>query len=144
MSSSYFPECLESDWQIMPLNEGQSFDHKMRSFEFRKAGPGKAQARFITDSECQNVHYGLHGGYLAARAEQVLYLPMYTDRCVAFGRVVTIDFGIQYLQGGTLGEDIIADVELMKETGRMGFVRGTLSQGDQKLCSFNGMLRKLP
>jgi acyl-coenzyme A thioesterase PaaI-like protein len=144
MTKDFFPECSESDWQIMPMVAGRSFDAKMGPFEFRKTAEGKAKARFKTDDDCRNIQYGLHGGYLAACAEQAFYLPLYTDRCVALGRVVTIDFNMQFLQGGDIGKDLIADIELMKETGRMGFTRGTLSQDGQALCSFSATLRKLP
>lgn len=144
MTNTFFPHCDESHWQTMPMVAGRSFDAKMGAFEFRKVSTSNAQARFITNEDCRNIQHGLHGGFLAACAEQAFYLPLYTDRCVALGRVVTIDFNMQFLQGGEIGKDIIADIELLKETGRMGFIRGTLSQGGHCLCSFNATLRKLP
>lgn len=144
MPAPYFPECESSDWQTMPMVEGTSFDSHLGAFEFRKLGNNTAQARFGCDNNSQNIQHGIHGGYLAARAEQVFYLPLYTERCVALGRVVTIDFSMQFLQGGQIGQDIIADVELLQETGRMGFTRGTLSQAGKILCSFSATLRKLP
>lgn len=143
MPAPFFPECTSSDWQTMTMVDGPSFDRQIGPFEFRKLSQGHAQARFHANEHSQNIQHGLHGGYLAARAEQVFYLPMYTDRCVALGRVVTIDFNMQFLQGGQVGQDIFADVELLKETGRMGFTRGTLRQGEQTLCSFSATLRKL-
>ncbi len=143
MTNTFFPHCSESDWQTMPVVAGRSFDAQMGAFEFRKVSTSKAQARFSTNEDSRNIQYGLHGGFLAACAEQAFYLPLYTDRCVALGRVVTIDFNMQFFQGGEIGQDIIADIELMKETGRMGFTRGTLNQNGHCLCSFNATLRKL-
>lgn len=143
MSEAFFPACESSDWQTMSMLDGPSFDRQIGAFEFRKTGATTAQARFVTDRHSQNIQCGLHGGYLAARAEQVFYLPLYTAGSVALGRVVTIDFSMQYLQGGTPGSALLADVELLKETGRLGFIRGTLSQQGKCLCSFSATLRKV-
>jgi acyl-coenzyme A thioesterase PaaI-like protein len=122
----------------------RGFDIRMGGFQIRKTAPGRAEARFGTGEAATNAMGGLHGGYLAAIAEMSLYLPLYVNQAVVQDGVVTIDFTLQYLIGGSSGEPIISDVELLRETGRMGFVRGVLRQGDTALVSFAGTLRKLP
>ena len=142
-SPVYFPDVISSEWMAMPMPEGESFDSQLAPYEFRKSGDGRAEARFETSSASQNGQNGLHGGFLAVRAEQVLYLPLYINRSVAFGRVVTIDMTLQYVAGGTVGLPLLADIELIHETGRMGFTRGVLKQEGRVLTSFTATLRKL-
>ncbi|MBU0538703.1 MAG: PaaI family thioesterase [Gammaproteobacteria bacterium] len=144
VSSVYFPDVETSDWMPMAMPRGDSFDSHLDPYQIRKSGAGRAEARFDTNNACQNEQNGLHGGYLAVRAEQVLYLPLYVNRSVAFGRVVTIDMTLQYVAGGTIGLPLLAEVELIHETGRMGFTRGVLKQEGRVLTSFTATLRKLP
>ncbi|WP_269620306.1 PaaI family thioesterase [Zhongshania sp. BJYM1] len=140
----YFPNVESSDWMAMSMPEGDSFDARLDPYQFRKVAAGKAEALFETNSGSQNGQNGLHGGFLAARAEQVLYLPLYVNRSVALGRVVIIDMNLQYVAGGTVGVPLLAEVELIQETGRMGFTRGLLKQEGRVLTSFTSTIRKLP
>ncbi|MFT7405184.1 PaaI family thioesterase [Zhongshania sp.] len=139
----YFPDIESSDWMAMPMPEGDSFDSLLDPYQFRKVAAGKAEALFETNTHSQNGQNGLHGGLLAARAEQVLYLPLYVNRSVALRRVVTIDMTLQYVAGGNVGLPILAEIELIQETGRMGFIRGVLKQEGRVLTSFTATLRKL-
>ncbi|CAA0091980.1 Uncharacterised protein [Zhongshania aliphaticivorans] len=140
----YFPDVESTEWMAMPMPPGDSFDARLDPFQLRKVANGKAEALFDTNTGCQNAQNGFHGGYLAVRAEQVIYLPLFVNRSVAFGRVVTIDLTLQYVAGGTIGLPLLAEVELIHETGRMGFTRGVLKQDDRVLTSFTATLRKLP
>lgn len=140
----YFPDVDSSNWMSMPLPEGESFDTRLDPYQFRKTAAGKVEVLFETNLLSQNGQNGIHGGFLAARAEQVLYLPLYVNRSVALRRVVTIDMALQYVAGGTIGLPLLAEVELIHETGRMGFTRGVLKQEGRVLTSFTATLRKLP
>lgn len=135
------PDC----WvDIKAADALRGFDIRMGGFRIRKTAPGRAEACFATSEASTNAMGGLHGGYLAAIAEMSLYLPLYVNQAVVQDGVVTIDFTLQYLTGGMIGEPIISEVELLRETGRMGFVRGILRQGETALVGFTGTLRKLP
>lgn len=141
----YFTDPGDGSWiEPKPAAALTGFDRQMQTFPIRKTGPGRVEARFETGETSTNAMGGLHGGYLAAIAEMTLYLPLYVNGSVAHGRAVTIDFTLQYLTGGVIGEPIISEVELLRETGRMGFTRGLLRQGDTALVSFTATLRKLP
>jgi hypothetical protein len=50
---------------------------------------------------------------------------------------------LQYVAGGNVGLPILAEIELIQETGRMGFIRGVLKQEGRVLTSFTATLRKL-
>lgn len=144
MEQGFFPQCDSSDWCEKRMPEAARFDRCFAPFQFRKLGPGRVEVDIPTPAESANAHGGIHGGYLAARIEQILYLPLYVNRSVGLGRVVIVDYSLKYLMGGELGESLQGEVELMQETGRLGFTRGLLRQGDQPLVSFTATIRKLP
>lgn len=120
------------------------FDNCFDPLRFRKLGPGLVEVDIPTPQAASNIHGGIHGGYLAARIEQILYLPLYVNRSVGRGRVVIVDYSLKYLTAGTLGEPLLGQVELMQETGRLGFTRGLLRQNDNTRVSFSATIRKLP
>lgn len=54
-----------------------------------------------------------------------------------------IDFSLSFLASGDIATPIVARLELLRETGRMAFVRGTLWQGDVAITAYSGTVRKL-
>ena len=57
---------------------------------------------------------------------------------------MTLDLNTQFIGGGRIGEPIEAQVECLKETGRLLFLRGLVVQGDDgmKIAAFSGTIRK--
>ena len=55
---------------------------------------------------------------------------------------MTLDLSAQFIGGPRIGDPIEAQVELLRETGRMLFLRGLVVQDDQPMASFSGTVRK--
>jgi hypothetical protein len=49
---------------------------------------------------------------------------------------------VQFIGAGVIGEALEAEVELLKETGRLLFMRGVVSQGESRVAAFSGTIRK--
>ena len=58
------------------------------------------------------------------------------------GAAVTLDLSVQFIGAGVIGKPLEAEVELLKETGRLLFMRGIVSQGDERVAAFSGTIRK--
>ena len=108
-----------------------------------RALPGGAEMRVQPHTGCANVMGSLHGGFLSAIAEQSLFLPLYLHGRCSRGGIVVIDFALSFLASGDIATPIVARLELLRETGRMAFVRGTLWQGDVAITAYSGTVRKL-
>lgn len=131
-------------WRLLENPSQGGFERKLPGLMVR-ARPGMAaEMRLQPDHDCANAIGGLHGGFLAAVAEQSLFLPLYLHGRIGRGGIVVIDLNLSFLVGGTLDAPIVAHVELLRETGRMAFIRGTLSQREVILTSYSGTVRKLP
>ncbi len=85
----------------------------------------------------------LHGGYLMSIADQALFT-------IARGRLsrevgaVTLTCNSEFLGAGVAGKPIFATGEVLRETGKMLFIRGLLSQAGEPILAFSGTLRKVP
>ena len=86
----------------------------------------------------------LHGGFLAGFADHAYFAAL-----AAMGRpeqvaAVTVDLTMQYCGAGQIGPNLRADVELLRETGRLMFMRLTISQDDVLIASSTATVRKAP
>jgi acyl-coenzyme A thioesterase PaaI-like protein len=57
---------------------------------------------------------------------------------------VTLSCATDFLSAGIVGKPIEAHGEILKETGKMLFVRGLVTQDGVNLSSFTGTMRKIP
>jgi acyl-coenzyme A thioesterase PaaI-like protein len=55
---------------------------------------------------------------------------------------VTLELSTQFVGAGKVDRPLDAVVELVRETGRMMFLRGMVVQEDDTVASFSGIVRK--
>ena len=55
---------------------------------------------------------------------------------------MTVDLTTQFIGKGDAALPLDAVVEVLRETRRLGFLRGLIVQGDEKVASFTGTVRK--
>ena len=107
-----------------------------------KAEAGVACVRMTPERRHSNLRDNMHGGALLGFIDVALFAAARSFGLVAAGSAVTLDLSVQFIGGGKIGEPIEAQVELLKETGRLLFLRGLVVQGDEKVASFSGTIRK--
>ncbi|QGP80207.1 hypothetical protein GL174_07375 [Sphingobium sp. CAP-1] len=56
---------------------------------------------------------------------------------------VTVDLTMQYLGGGQIGPDLMAEVDLLQETGRMLFMRMLMTQEGRAVAASTATIRKV-
>lgn len=110
----------------------------------RATGPDKALVALATQASHRNGLNRLHGGFLAAFADHAYFGGLW-----AMGRKeqingVTIDLSMQYLGAGRVGPDIVAEVEMLRETGRLFFLRMLITQEGEAIIASTATLRKAP
>ena len=128
------------DWAAVPWAPG-GFSDRLPTLYARLATPGRAEVRFATGDAVRNPTGAVNGGFLAAMAEQTLFLPAYLGGQTDQFDCVTVDFGVQFLALASTGEELTGEVELLKLTGRMAFVRGTFRQGAGVVVAYTGTIR---
>ena len=110
----------------------------------RSDAPGKALVALETRSSHRNRLDTLHGGFLAAFADHAYFGGLWAMGHKDQINGVTIDLSMQYLGAGRVGPDLIAEVELLRETGRLLFLRMILKQNGDPVAASTATVRKAP
>ncbi|MEI6419356.1 MAG: PaaI family thioesterase, partial [Sphingomonadales bacterium] len=84
----------------------------------------------------------LHGGFIMSFIDMAMFAFIY--RQLENSAAVTLSCATDFLSAGIVGKPIEAHGEILKETGKMLFVRGLVTQEGVNLASFTGTMRKVP
>jgi acyl-coenzyme A thioesterase PaaI-like protein len=112
----------------------------------RKLNSGFAQMRMVPGRRHSNLDNVVHGGTLLGFIDIALFAGAHQYGVDIAGRSSTIELQTHFIGGGIVGEALDCDVELLRETKRLVFLRGTVHQhsGAHLVASFSGMIRKSP
>jgi uncharacterized protein (TIGR00369 family) len=102
-----------------------------------------ARVRMMPQHQHSNMRDNVHGGALLGFMDVALFAAARGLGALQAGGAVTLDLSAQFIGGGRIGLPLEAHVELLRETGRMLFMRGLIvQQGEPTIASFTGTLRK--
>jgi uncharacterized protein (TIGR00369 family) len=103
---------------------------------------GIARVRMTPERRHSNLRDSVHGGALLGFIDVALFAASRSFGLVTAGSAVTLDLSTQFIGGGRIGEPLEAQVELLRETGRLLFLRGLVVQEEDKVASFSATIRK--
>lgn len=138
---SYEDDPGNPGWKLWRATDSSRFNSLLGPLSVRIEG-GVARVRMIPEHRHANLRDHVHGGALLGFIDVAMFAGCRGFGVLQAGGAVTLDLATQFIGGGRIGEAIEARVELLRETGRMIFVRGLVVQGEQTLVSFTGTLRK--
>jgi len=140
----YAPSDQYPGWHTWNLHDGTRFNARgLGPMLVRAEGEGKVRMRLIEPGrQHTNVHDNIHGGVTLAVIDIAMFAGMYVILGADAAGAVTLELHNQFIGAGRPGEPLDVIVEIMKETGRLVFLRGTCEQGDRLVSSFSGTLRK--
>jgi uncharacterized protein (TIGR00369 family) len=128
-------------WFTWAVTGPERFNDSIGPLLVRRGEDGRGWCRMFPVQAHSNLGNKVHGGALMTFVDMALY----AGGAMAGANVamaVTLDCSVQFLDSGELGEPLDAEVELLRETGRLVFVRGRLIQGERLVASFSASLRK--
>ncbi|AXB76938.1 PaaI family thioesterase [Novosphingobium sp. P6W] len=131
-------------WHSWRLNEGTRFNtHGLGRMLIRREGEKSARLRLVdVESHHSNVHDNVHGGVTLALIDVAMFASIFTVLGADAAGSVTLDLHNQFIGAGRIGQPLDVISEVVKETRRLVFMRGTVEQGDHLVASFVGTLRK--
>ena len=148
-------EPLGEGWLSWNIKEEGRFNTFLEPIACRSEPPlpdGRpvARIRMRPTSKHSNMGDNIHGGVTLAFVDIALFAAAYQFGALgarAAGNAVTIGLDTQFVGAGRLDEPLDALVELVRETGRLLFLRGMVVQGEADtfiVASFSGTIRKTP
>jgi uncharacterized protein (TIGR00369 family) len=108
----------------------------------RPDGEGRARLRMFPTIRHSNLGNNLHGGTTLGFIDVALFGAARTFGLIEAGTAVTLDLSVQFLGAGAVDIPLDAEVELLRETKRLLFLRGLVVQGDNRIAAFAGTIRK--
>lgn len=129
-------------WMRWELGDDGRFNALLGPVSVKAEGPGRAVVRMTPERRHSNLRDHVHGGALAGFADVALFAAARGLGVLQAGGSSTIDLSLQFVAGAEIGRPVDAEVELLRETGRMLFLRAVMRQGDTVVASFTGTVRK--
>ena len=137
------PDPDHPGWWTWEVGTGppERFNTTIGKLLVRADGPGRATCRMFPEERHSNLGNMVHGGAILTFIDMALFAGgRLAGANVAFA--VTLDLSAQFLSPGRLDIPLDAEVELLRETGRLAFFRGRLIQEEEIVAAFSGSLRK--
>jgi acyl-coenzyme A thioesterase PaaI-like protein len=128
-------------WMTWELSDPTRFNSFLGPFLLRVEGE-LARVRMLPRRVHSNLSDNLHGGALLGFIDVALFAAARGFGLIEAGTAVTLDLSVQFIGAGAVDEALEAQVELLRETGRLLFLRGLVVQGEERIASFSGTIRK--
>jgi uncharacterized protein (TIGR00369 family) len=110
--------------------------------ETAPGGRPVARLRMFPEHRHSNLLDAVHGGVTLALIDISLFaaIRLLLDGDAAGS--VTLDLSTQFIGAGRIGQPLDAVCEVLRETRRLVFLRGTIEQDGQLVAAYNGTVRK--
>ena len=108
----------------------------------RSEGDHKARLRMFPGHANSNLSNAIHGGVTLGFIDVAMFGASRMFGLIDAGTAVTLDLSVQFIGAGVIGQPLDAEVELLKETGRLLFMRGLVLQDENRIAAFSGTIRK--
>ena len=143
-------ETLEDGWVSWNLKDPSRFNAFIEPLTVRVEPPtadGRpcARVRMLPERRHSNLGDNVHGAVTLALVDIALFAASHQFGSLNAGHSVTLDLSTQFVGAGRVGEPLDAVVELVRETGRLIFLRGLVVQGEGDshiVLTFAGTIRK--
>jgi uncharacterized protein (TIGR00369 family) len=128
-------------WQSWTLSDPTRFNALMGKMLVRRERD-LAHVRMFPDRRHSNLQDNVHGGVTLAFVDIALFAGSRMFGLIEAGTAVTLDLSVQFIGAGKPHAPLDAEVELLRETRRLLFLRGLVTQGAEKIAAFSGTIRK--
>lgn len=98
--------------------------------------------RMNTQTQHTNVLGNVHGGTIMALSDVVLFAAFHILTGGDAAGAVTLDMNHQFIGAGRIGQPLDAVAEVLRETGRLAFLRGMIEQDGAPVAAFSATIRK--
>ena len=136
------PDPDHPGWWTWDLSGPDRYNASIGKLLVRGEGPGQARCRIVPDLYQSNLGGVVHGGAILTFIDMALFAGGRLAGLSDITHAVTLDLTCQFVDVGRLGEPLDCVVELIRETGRLAFLRGLVEQDGRTVASWSGTLRK--
>lgn len=136
------PDPDDPEWTLLSPIDPERFISFFGVVRVKTEGPTRARCQVMGEPRHLNILGGIHGGFALALIDQALFLGPSALGIKGSMGGKTVDVATQFFGGLRAGAPIDVVVDVLRETGRMIFVRGLVEQDGEAAIAFSGTLRK--
>lgn len=104
---------------------------------------GRARLRMFPERRHENLQGIIHGAVTLGLIDISMFTTMHTIGTGNAGPSVTLELSTQFVDGGDMTRALDCVTEIVRETGKLVFVRGQCVQDEDIVASFSGIVRKM-
>ena len=136
------PDPANPGWMVYELGPESAYNRAVLGILLVRREGDLCRVRLPIQPHHINSAGRIHGGIVLGLVDVGLFAGFYVLNGVEPAGGVTVDVQCQFIAPGDGGRPLDMVVEVLKETGRMVFVRGKLVQDDDLVASFSAIGRK--
>jgi acyl-coenzyme A thioesterase PaaI-like protein len=139
------PDPDNPGWRHWNLKDPTLFNGAVMGKLITRVDPdGKtARLRMFPERRHENLQGIIHGAVTLALIDISLFTTMHNLGSGDAGPSVTLELSTQFVGGGDPARPMDAVTEIVRETGKLMFVRGMVEQEGDVVASFSGIVRKM-
>ena len=141
MAREHITDGPNAGWTRWRRDPDGRFASLLGDFFFRQGPDGSVECKMETDRRHSNGLGYIHGGFIMSFIDMAMFAFIF--RQLENHAAVTLSCATDFLSAGIVGKPIEATGEILKETGKMLFVRGLVKQDGVNVASFTGTMRKI-
>ena len=103
----------------------------------------QCRLRMFPERRHTNLGDYIHGAVTLGLIDIALFAAMHMVGSGNAGPSVTVELSTHFVDAGDPSQPLDAVTEIVRETGRMLFVRGQAVQGERIVASYSGIVRKM-
>jgi uncharacterized protein (TIGR00369 family) len=131
-------------WSTWRLRDDTRFNSMVLGEMLVRVEGDKCRLRMFPERKHTNLQDMIHGAITLSLIDVSMFAAMRTLTGGDAGPAVTIELSTQFIGAGRPDQPLDAVVEVLRETGRMLFMRGEVVQEDHLVAAFSGLIRKAP
>jgi len=136
------PDPDNPGWQYWNLRDETLFNGAVMGKLITRREGDKCRLRMFPERKHENLQGIVHGGVTLALIDVSLFTTMHIIGSGNAGPSVTLELSTQFVGVGRMSEPLDAVTQIVRETGKLVFVRGTVEQSDNRVAAFSGIIRK--
>ncbi len=133
----------EKDWYSWNLLDRTRYNSAVLGDMWVRREDEHCRLRMFPQRHHTNLGDHIHGAATLGLIDIALFATMHTAGTGDAGPSVTVELSTQFVAAGDPDRPLDAVTEIVRETGRMLFLRGQCVQDDDVVASYSGIVRKM-
>jgi len=136
------PDPEHPGWHHWNLKDDTLFNGAVMGKLITRKEGDKCRLRIFPERKHENLQGIIHGAVTLGLIDISMFTTMHVVGSGNAGPSVTLELSTQFIGGGDPARPLDAVTEIMRETGKLVFVRGEVLQDDDCLAAYSGIVRK--